>query len=230
MKPSAKSLLLLLIPGLLSSCYNYNAHQSGKTLGKGNHSIQLIAGVSNSSSFNDRNKATTKDFISPRIAVVYGATDYFDFGFTIGASYAGLITKIQFMGSQRSKFAASTGINLKGYAFDAIVGKQSANILDIPLYLSYNLSKHFTTYLNPALSYYNTKNSSSLIGNSEWPEEYFTKGAALGIIFNMPDDLKISIEGFTESEIHSNNFVFNTTIGVSFTYDWIKERLNFLKR
>jgi hypothetical protein len=143
------SLILLL----LSSCYNYSALQSGKTLGKDNVEYSISGTYGNYYRLNkfDDNLFNLKPTFGIRAQI--GIKEKLDLGFQIDqSSFIGGNIKKQFIGNQTSIFAGSIAF---GTGFN--VGASLLGVLKyyttLPLYFSYHPTSKFGIYLSPRFIY-----------------------------------------------------------------------------
>lgn len=210
---------------LLVSCYTLNSHQTGKTLGKGNQSYQVLYGLVDQPALEDDINLESNGLMLPQFLLITGITDDFDIGATLGLNKSGFFTKYQFVGNQESKFAMSTGVNgFVGLNVFTILSYQAYYSIELPLYLSYEISPDFTIYTTPSLNYIEGSEQHIYFNQFSALLEYdFYGGAILGVSSELSDILFISLEATCQSPLLHNNYFFYLTAGFGLKISALKK-------
>lgn len=220
-----KQILLALIFLSYTGCYTLNSHQTGKTVGKGNQTYQLLYGLAGVPSFKDENNWGTSGLMLPQSLIIFGLADKFDIGFTIGLNKSGLLTKYQFVGNQKSRFAVATGLSgFVGLNEYTILSNQSYYSFELPVYLSYEIDTEFTIYMTPCISYING-NQRSYYSRSEVTllDNDLYEGLILGVSSKLTDEILISLEASYQSPLINNNYIFYITAGFGIKVNALKK-------
>jgi hypothetical protein len=228
MKSSVKRFLLVVLPFLLTACFSLNTHQSARTLGIGEVSLQMIEGFSGVPAFTeDPNNAISTGYAASQLQLALGVKDNIDLGITLGLKKLGLLGKYQIVGDRESMFALASGF----YAYKSFgntVDFYSMNAVEIPLFLSYHPANWVSIYSHPMITYFDVEEE-GIISLLEEPfyQTGAYKGLSSGLIFEIPLEnyglsLTTSLDMSWMSPLESNRYIFFTTlgIGVKFQTGW----------
>lgn len=149
-----KHSLLLLLPVLFfhTGCYNFATLQSGKVLEKNQYEIvSYLSTAKTEHQIYMADDASDLDYYPyAGFRFKYGIGEKFDAGLLLDVSFnSAITTKYQFIGSQESYFAASSGIDV-GFNFLSLgFAAQNYMMVSVPLYLSIHPSENASLYLTP---------------------------------------------------------------------------------
>ncbi|MFT6036905.1 MAG: hypothetical protein ACI9XJ_002493 [Marivirga sp.] len=232
MKISLKPLFFALVPFLLISCFSLNTHQTARTLGTGEVSIQMINGFSGVPTFtDDPNNATSVGFTGNQFQAALGVKDNLDVGVTLGINKLGFLSKYQILGNRESKFALATGF----YAYRSFgntIDFANMNAVEIPIFFSYHPAEWLSIYSNPMLTYFDIEDE-GIIGVLEEPfyQTGAYKGLSSGLIFEVPLEnhglrITTSLDMSWMSPLESNRYIFYTTmgVGIKFKTGWFNSK------
>jgi hypothetical protein len=224
MKKLSNYLVLMLLSLLFTSCYTLSLNQTGRTVGKNNTSVQVTGGVLGIPESDDENQSEDYGWDIPKIQVYRGLTDNFDIGLIIGANKTGLLSKYQFIGNQRSKFAMAGGLNAFFGAKDlgSSYDTESMSGIEVPLFFSYHPHELISIYSNPTFSYLNVQDDIDAFEEPFYSSGPY-KGLASGIQLNFPfNDKGVAIipnmEISWSSPLYSNKYIFNLGFGVGIKF------------
>lgn len=225
MKTTINILSFVIILFLFSSCYTLNTHQTAKTLGKGEMSIQMISGMAGIPELpDDPNNATYVGLSTAQVQMALGVRDNLDLGVTVGFNKLGFLGKYQFLGNQDSKFAMASGAYLYR-SFGNMFDFYNITAIDVPLFISYHPVKYLSIYSNPMLTYFDVEQE-GLTSIFEKPF-YVTgpyKGLSSGMLFDIPLDwngihVTTSLDISWLSPLESNKYIFFSTVGIGLRFN-----------
>jgi len=145
------SLLLILIPLVLQSCFTFTTLSTGRSLGKGAHEITPSV-----SSYYVKGAVTTP--VLPQLSYTYGLTEKFDLGAQVSLAIVGMHAKYQIVGDQDSRFCMAPGIQYNyfgvsesssGTAGSGDPLRLSLSNLSVPLHMSWHPTPALAIALSP---------------------------------------------------------------------------------
>jgi len=220
--PNLASILFLSIS--VSSCYTLSLNQTGKTVGKGNTSVQAVAGLLGISEIGDENESEDHGYDMPKVLVYHGITDRLDLGFILGANKNGFVSKYQFAGNQESKFAIAGGLNaflgLKdfGSSFDA----EGMLGVEVPLFISFHPHELVSIYSIPTFIFLSVDDEVDILKErfySSGPYKGLASGIQLNFLVNDKGAAIIpNMEISWSSPLYSNKYIFNLGFGVGIKF------------
>jgi len=219
-------LVIFVIAISFSSCYTLTLHQTGKTVGKGNLTVQLTGGLAGLPQLEqDDNNYKIEGFYGPAIQVYQGISNKFDLGLNIGINKFGGAFKYQWIGDQDSKAAISSGANLfiglKDWS--SIFDGESIVGIEVPLFISYHFNENFAVFSHPTLSYYEVKDELNLF-EDPFHETGFYKGLVTGIQIGPLENKNGNKRFFPTLEIswsaplYDNKYYLSTTFGIGYKF------------
>ena len=128
--------------------------QSGRTLGENNVELGINGSYGKYSETSVIDEKGDSDY-KPLIAIrgQYGFSRKLDLGVRIDQTkFLGGLIKYQFVGSNKSSFATSIGLEA-GFNLGAFLFGNLTSFLTIPLYLSYHPKSYISIYLTPRYLY-----------------------------------------------------------------------------
>lgn len=198
----------------LASCVSLNSHQTGRTVGKGNHSslVNFNFGYINSSQYSAIEDSGA--FYIAEIGAFHGIGENLDIGLRVNSSshFTGLC-KLQFVGDKESFFASSVGLDIGAAPLALPVGGAMSYSSGLCLFNSIHPTDYLTITVSPRYTF---------LGLTNFTEQYgFTRtnnilGYSSGLIVGKKHQFSVELSQY----VNNTGFSFDTRPIMSFGYIW----------